>query len=75
MDQITLQHIPARYISKVEIREGDQPVLTVESGIALSENPEIEFDYTLNGSDTLSVFARDTDGTEFRREFSLGTGS
>jgi sulfur-oxidizing protein SoxY len=75
MDQITLQHIPARYISRIEIREGDEPVLTVESGIALSENPEIEFDYALNGSQTLSVYARDTDGTEFRREFPVGTGS
>lgn len=75
MDQITLQHIPARYISTIEIREGDEPVLTVESGIALSENPEIEFDYALNGAETLSVYARDTDGTEFRREFPVAPGS
>ncbi len=75
MDQITLQHIPARYISTIEVREGDEPVLTVESGIALSENPEIEFDYPLNGAETLSVYAKDTDGTEFRHDFPVGTGS
>ncbi|HSM39332.1 MAG TPA: quinoprotein dehydrogenase-associated SoxYZ-like carrier [Afifellaceae bacterium] len=75
MDQITLQHIPARYINTIEVREGDEPVLTVESGIALSENPEIEFDYPLNGAETLSVYAKDTDGTEFRHDFPVGTGS
>lgn len=75
MDQITLQYIPARYISHIEVSVGNEPVLTIESGIALSENPVIEFDYALNGSETLSVFARDTDGTEFRKEFPVGTGS
>ena len=75
MDQITLQHIPARYISNIEIRQGDERLFTVESGISLSENPEIEFDYQLNGSGTIGVYARDTDGTEFRRQFPVGTGS
>lgn len=75
MDQITLQHIPARYISNIEVRQGEERLFTIESGIALSENPEIEFDYSLNGSGTLSVYARDTDGTEFRHDFPIGTGS
>lgn len=75
MDQITLQYIPARYISNIEVREGDERLFTIESGIALSEDPQIEFDYRLNGSGTISVIARDTDGTEFRHEFPVGTGS
>jgi sulfur-oxidizing protein SoxY len=75
MDQITLQYIPARYISNIEVQRGDELLFTVESGIALSENPEIEFDYHLNGSGPISVYVKDTDGTEFRREFPVGTGS
>ena len=75
MDQITLQYIPARYISNIEVQQGDELLFTVESGIALSEDPEIEFDYRLNGSGPISVYVKDTDGTEFRQEFPVGTGS
>jgi len=75
MDQITLQYIPARYISIIEVQQGEERVMTIESGIALSEDPQIRFDYRLNGSGTISVYVKDTDGTEFRQEFPAGTGS
>ena len=71
MNQITLQHIPARYINKLNVFQGDRELFSLESGITLSENPEIEFDYRLDGSTELTVKAIDTKGTEFKSSFPL----
>ncbi len=75
MDQITLRHIPARYVNTLTVSQGKQRLFTLESGITLSENPEIEFDYRLNGAASITVQATDTDGTKFERTFPLGPGS
>ncbi len=75
MNQITLQHIPARYVDTLTVTQGKQQLFTLESGITLSENPEIEFDYRFNGAASLTVQATDTDGTKFQSRFPLGPGS
>ena len=75
MNQITLHHIPARYIDKLTVWQGKRQLFTVESGITLSENPEIEFDYRLDGSEDITVEASDTDGTKFKSSFALGPAS
>ena len=75
MDQITLQHIPARYIDTMTVLQGDQQLFTVKSGITLSENPEIEFEYRFDGSSDITVLATDTDGTKFVSVFPIAPGS
>lgn len=75
MNQITLQHIPARYVDKLTVWQGKRQLFTVESGITLSENPEIEFEYRLDGSSDLRVEASDTDGTKFKSSFPLAPQS
>ena len=75
MNQITLHHIPARYIDKFTVWQGDRKLFSAESGITLSENPEIEFDYRLDGSQQLTIEASDTDGTKFKSTFPLGPSS
>lgn len=72
MNQITLLHIPARYIDKLTVWQGKRELFSVESGITLSENPEIEFDYRLDGSEDLTIEASDTDGTKFKSSFPIG---
>ncbi|MDH3740520.1 MAG: quinoprotein dehydrogenase-associated SoxYZ-like carrier [Hyphomicrobiales bacterium] len=75
MNQITMQHIPARYVDTLTVWNGEQQLFTIESGITLSENPEIEFDYRLNGSANLTVVATDTEGTKFKSVLPVGPSS
>ncbi|MGI9464330.1 MAG: quinoprotein dehydrogenase-associated SoxYZ-like carrier [Aestuariivirgaceae bacterium] len=75
MNQLTLQHIPARYVDTMTVWQGDKQLFKLESGITLSENPEIEFEYRLNGSSDLKVLTTDTDGTRFERVFPIGSSS
>lgn len=75
MNQVTLQHIPARYIDTLTVWNGEKQLFTIESGITVSENPEIEFDYRLNGSSNLTVVATDTDGTRFKSVLPVGPSS
>ncbi|MEJ1160762.1 quinoprotein dehydrogenase-associated SoxYZ-like carrier [Prosthecomicrobium sp. N25] len=74
MNQITLLYIPARYVAEVEVREGAEPVFTVETGFAMSEDPRIDFDYKINGTDVLTVRMKDTDGAVFQKAFPRGVG-
>lgn len=74
MNQITLLYIPARYVAEVEVRQGREPEFTVETGFALSEDPRLEFDYRVDGSDVVSVRMKDTDGAVFQRGFRHGVG-
>jgi sulfur-oxidizing protein SoxY len=74
MNQITLLYIPARYVSEVEIRQGTDPVFTVETGFAMSEDPRIDFDYKINGTDVLTVRMKDTEGAVFQKAFPRGIG-
>lgn len=75
MDQITLQYILARFVKKVEIAQGDEPLFTVTGSISFSENPELTFDYKYNGAETISVKMIDTDKAEFSKDFPIGVGS
>lgn len=74
MNQITLLYIPARYMAEVEVRQGGEPVFTVETGFAMSEDPRIDFDYRINGTDVLTVKMKDTEGAVFQRAFPRGVG-
>ncbi len=43
MDQLTRNYIPANFVQKIAVTYGGEPVLTVDSDIALSEDPTIRF--------------------------------
>lgn len=75
MDQITLRYILARFVTKIEVAQGDEPLFTVTGSISFSENPELTFDYLYNGADKISVHMVDTSGAEFTEEFPMGLGS
>ena len=68
-DQLTLLYIPAFFIKELRVRQGDQLVLAMESGISISENPNIRFSYLPNGATTFRVEAVDTDGHVFTGEW------
>lgn len=75
MDQISLQYIPARYVSEIEVHQGEERLFTMNGGISLSENPEITFSFKANGAEMMNVRVTDTDGTKFENKFPLGAGS
>lgn len=75
MDQLTHLYIPAHYVDKVVVRQGDAPIFSMEGGISLSEDPNFRFSYAPNGAKTISVEAHDTKGNVFKGEWPIGDAS
>ena len=75
MDQLTRLYIPAHYIDKVEVRQGDEIIFVMEGGISLSEDPNFKFSYARTGSKTISVIAHDNKGGTFKGEWPIEDGS
>ena len=75
VDQVTMLHIPAHFVDRIEILHGAEPVMTVEGGISISEDPNIRFFYRRSGPDSMKVRASDTEGQVFAREWHIDTGS
>jgi sulfur-oxidizing protein SoxY len=68
-DQVTLLYVPAFFIRDLRVWQGDQLVLAMESGISISEDPNIRFSYLPNGASTFRVEATDTGGHVFKGEW------
>lgn len=67
-DQITQLFISAHFIDRLEVTQGDELLFSMEGGISISENPVFRFTYDDNGSTTLHVIARDTEGNVFETD-------
>ena len=73
-DQVTLLYVPAFFVRELRIWQGDQPVLAMDGGISISENPNIRFTYLPNGATRFRVEAVDTDGHVFKGEWPVEAG-
>ena len=71
MDQLTRLYIPPFFIENLKIWQGDDLVLTMDGGIAISEDPNIRFNYRPNGAAKFRVEATDTSKKIFRDEWLL----
>ena len=47
MNQITMLYTPMRYVSAVEVKQGDEKLFDLEGSMTLSENPRISSDYQI----------------------------
>ena len=56
-------YTPARYVSKIEVTDGEQQIFMVEANISLSEDPNLRFTYPSN-SYRLELNAVDSDGVQ-----------
>jgi sulfur-oxidizing protein SoxY len=56
---------PARFVDRLDVKKGEDLVMTVEGGISLSEDPNIRFFYRTDAAGDFTVLARDTDQKEF----------
>ena len=71
MDQVSRHYVPAYFVNNIEVRYGDEPVLTVESDISLSEDPSIHFQFTPDAPGELSVKVTDSKENVFARTWTL----
>ncbi|MCB2053515.1 MAG: quinoprotein dehydrogenase-associated SoxYZ-like carrier [Geminicoccaceae bacterium] len=72
-DQVTHLFVPAHFVDRVEIRQGDEMLFTMEGGISISEDPAFRFTFVDTGDGPLSVVAHDTEGETFEGSFSVAT--
>jgi sulfur-oxidizing protein SoxY len=75
MNQVTMMFIPLRFITRIEVRQADQVIWTMDGGMTLSENPRIAFDYWVNGAGRLRVRAEDTRHAVWEQSFPIGSSS
>lgn len=71
MDQVTQLYVPAFFVNQVRLWQDDSPVLAMEGGISISEDPNIRFTYVSNGAKRFRAEARDTEGHVFRNEWKI----
>jgi sulfur-oxidizing protein SoxY len=71
MDQVTQLYIPAFFINELHLWQDDSPVLSMQGGISISEDPNIRFTYVSNGAKRFRAEARDTDGHLFQHEWKI----
>lgn len=67
-DQKARKYIPAHYIDKINISYNGEPLLTVDSGISMSEDPSIRFTFTPQEHGKLEATVHDTKSQEFKIE-------
>jgi sulfur-oxidizing protein SoxY len=71
MDQLTHLYIPAFFIDELHVWQDNSPVLSMEGGISISENPNIRITYVSNGAKTFRAEAKDTSGHVFQKEWKV----
>ncbi|UGY16199.1 quinoprotein dehydrogenase-associated SoxYZ-like carrier [Bradyrhizobium septentrionale] len=71
MDQVTQLYVPAFFVNELHIWQDDSPVLAMEGGISISEDPNIRFTYVSNGAKRFRAEAKDTDGHIFEHEWKV----
>jgi sulfur-oxidizing protein SoxY len=69
MDQVTRHFIPAHFVHKLTVAQGDDMILSMEGGISISEDPNFRFDYKPNDAAEISVEAQDTEGKTFTQSW------
>jgi sulfur-oxidizing protein SoxY len=69
MDQVTQLYVPAFFINELRLWQDDSPVLAMEGGISISEDPNIRFTYVSTGAKRFRAEARDTEGHLYRNEW------
>lgn len=72
-DPLTQYFIPAHFVDKLSVSQGDRLILAMEGGISISEDPNFRFDFNAQGKEDLKIVASDTDGKRFESDWPLTT--
>jgi sulfur-oxidizing protein SoxY len=73
MDQITRLYTPAYFVQSVKIWQGEELLLSVESSISISEDPNFRFTYLPNNAKSFAVEVTDTENRIFKAEWPVDT--
>lgn len=73
MDQITRYYIPAYFVQEIEVRQGDDLILSVEGAISISENPSVRFRFLSDGAEPINVRVQDTEDKTFTRSWPVSS--
>lgn len=71
MDQVTRNYIPADFVQMIRVTYAGTPVLTVQSDIALSEDPSIRFGLVPPAPGEIKVEVEDSNQRHFTRSWPL----
>jgi sulfur-oxidizing protein SoxY len=71
MDQLTRLYVPPFFIENLKIWQGDDLVVAMDGGIAISEDPNIRFNYKPNGAAGFRAEAIDTSKNLFKDGWSI----
>jgi sulfur-oxidizing protein SoxY len=71
MDQLTRLYVPPFFIENLKIWQGDDLVVAMDGGIAISEDPDIRFNYRPNGAAGFRAEAIDTSKNLFKDGWSI----
>ena len=69
MDQVTRNYVPADFIQQVRVTYAGEPVLTVDSDIALSEDPSLRFAFVPKQPGDLKVEVDDSSRRHFQQHW------
>jgi sulfur-oxidizing protein SoxY len=69
MDQLTRLYVPPFFIENLKIWQGDELMVAMEGGIAISEDPNVRFNYRPNGAANFRAEAIDTGKDRFKDEW------
>lgn len=69
MNQLTRLYTPPRYITAIQVDQGDELVFTMASDISLSADPVIEFLYRKGSAAPFRVMVTDSEGASWTQEF------
>ena len=71
MDQITRHYLPAYFVQSMKVWQGEELLLTVESSISISEDPNFRFTYLPNNAKSFTVEAIDTENRTFKGDWPI----
>jgi len=72
MDYVTLYYIPAHFMTEMALKQDGRALVTIQSGISVSENPHFRITYaTPNRGKDMAVDVSDSEGLRFHRAFPL----
>lgn len=66
IDTRTNRYTPALFVDRIHVNVGAEPLLSIESGIAISEDPSFRFSFARPDRAAVTLVAQDTDGRTFR---------
>jgi sulfur-oxidizing protein SoxY len=73
MDQITRLYIPAHFITRLRLWQGERPLIALEGGISLAENPQLRFRFRPDPAAPFLAEAEDNTGARFHAEWPAAT--